>query len=698
MAKKTPSRTFDSIGEIVCNLAEQIRPPERLTVSQSAEKYRYVNNPGSYIGPWKNSTAPYLTEIQDVFADPVYYGEVVVAPAQSGKTDALCLNPIVHAVTVAGFDLIVYSPTQTDSRDFSIRRVDRLNRHSPAVADRLLRNRDADNKFDKQYSNGVLLSLGHPSVSQLAGKPVPWVVLTDYDRMPEDVGGDGSPYDLASKRTTTFGSFAMAAAESSPSRPVTNLRWIRSSPHQAPPTTGILSLYNRGDRRQWYWQCPHEDCREHFVGNFKYMRWDQSQPSFAAMAGTAYMECPHCSGEITWDMRDGMQQNAVWLADGQVIDRNGQINGEPLHTGIASFWLNGVAAAFVTWPRLVVNYLNAANEYDQTGSEEALKKFYNTDLAEPYYPKAEESVRQPEVLKSREEPLTQQAVPENVRFMLATVDVQKNMFVVQVQGFQPGTKPDVVVIDRFDIRKSERLDEDGERYWVKPHAYPEDWDLLTSEVLQRSYPVDDTSGRRMKVRMTACDSGGKAGATANAYEYYRRLRTTGQSSRFVLLKGASTANAPRTRVDYPDSNRRDRFAGARGDVPVLFFNPNMLKDDLDGRLDVIDPGQGMIRFPDWLPEWFYAEMCAETRVDGLWKNPKNNRNEAWDLLYYALGLAYSPYIRADKIDWENPLSWYAPWERNSLVIEGEAEEHVSLAAEQPKKASLSLRELGEALA
>lgn len=696
--KKTHSRTFSSLGEIICSLGEQIRPPERLTVSEAAEKYRYVNNPGSYIGPWRNATAPYLKEMQDVFADPGYYGEVVVAPAQSGKTDALCINPIVHAVKVAGFDLIIYSPTQTDSRDFSIRRVDRLNRHSKVVGERLLKSRDSDNKFDKQYSNGVLLTLGHPSVSQLSGKPVPWVVLTDYDRMPENVGGDGSPYDLASKRTTTFGSFAMAAAESSPSRPVTNLRWIRTSPHQAPPTTGILSLYNRGDRRQWYWKCPSDRCGEHFVGNFKMLRWDQQQPSFAKMGESCYMECPHCLIAITWDQRDEMQQGGLWLADGQIADKAGQIYGEPMHTGIASFWLNGVAAAFITWMRLVVNYLNAHNEYEQTGSEEALKKFYNTDLAEPYYPKSEESIRQPEVLKSREEPLTQQAVPKGVRFLLATIDVQKNMFVVQVQGIMPGAKADVAVIDRFDIRKSKRVDEDGDSHWVKPHAYPEDWDLITEQVIQRSYPLDDDTGRRMHVKMTCCDSGGKAGATANAYEYYRRLRQQKLSTRFVLIKGASTGNAPRVRLDYPDSNRKDRYAGARGDVPVLFFNANMLKDDLDGRLDVVDPGQGLIRFPDWLPEWFYGELCVEVRVDGLWKNPKGSRNESWDLLYYTLGLAYSPYIRADKIDWENPLSWYAAWDENSLVVDGEAEQHVALAAKQATKKHLSLRELGEALA
>lgn len=83
------------------------------------------------------------------------------------------------------------------------------------------------------------------------------MALTDYDRFPEDIDGEGDGFSLASKRTTTFMSAGMTLAESSSGREITDVKWRRSSPHEAPPTTGILSLYNRGDRRRWYWPCPH---------------------------------------------------------------------------------------------------------------------------------------------------------------------------------------------------------------------------------------------------------------------------------------------------------------------------------------------------------------------------------------------------------------------------------------------------------
>ncbi len=99
--------------------------------------------------------------------------------------------------------------------------------------------------------------IGWPSITVFSSSDYKRVALTDYDRFPEDIDGEGDGFSLASKRTTTFMSAGMTLAESSSGREITDVKWRRSSPHEAPPTTGILSLYNRGDRRRWYWPCPH---------------------------------------------------------------------------------------------------------------------------------------------------------------------------------------------------------------------------------------------------------------------------------------------------------------------------------------------------------------------------------------------------------------------------------------------------------
>ena len=46
---------FNDLGELVRFVAESVLvPPERLSVSEAAEKYRYLDNEGSYVGPWLN--------------------------------------------------------------------------------------------------------------------------------------------------------------------------------------------------------------------------------------------------------------------------------------------------------------------------------------------------------------------------------------------------------------------------------------------------------------------------------------------------------------------------------------------------------------------------------------------------------------------------------------------------------------------
>lgn len=656
--------TFKHLSEVFLQLTDLLKPPERLTVSEAAEKYRKLNNPGSYIGPWQNSMTPYMAEPMDVLASREHTGCIFVGPSQSAKTEAMILNWLLYTLKVDPMDMLIFNPTMSMTKDFSARRVDRMHRHSPEVGKLLLHDSNSDNTFDKHYQNGVILSLGWPSVAQFAGRPVPRIALTDYDRMPDDVDGDGAPFDLASKRTTTFGSFAMTLAESSPSRPIEHPSWIASTPHEAPPTTGILALYNRGDRRRLYWPCPH--CEHWFEGTFRHLAWDDL-PNIVDSAETVRMVCPSCGSEMHGDDRRTMLERSKWLRDGEVIDEFGEVVGTPSRSAIASFWLNGVAAVFITWTGLVMTHLNAKREYERTGSEEALKKFYNNDLGEPYVGQGVQTERLPELLKARAELLPEREVPINTRFLIATVDVQKNMFVVQVFGILPGDPFDMVLIDRFYIQKSKRDDADGDKIWVKPGSYLEDWDLITDQVIKARYPLCDGSSRVMQVRAVGCDSGGREGVTTNAYAYWRKLKGLGLSGRFHLLRGEVRPGIPRTRISFPDSNRRDKMSAARGDVPVIFLNANVLKDTLQGRLVQTQPGKGMMRFPTWLNDQFYVELCAETRTPKGWEVVVRRRNEAWDLCYYAIGLCVSPAVRVEQIDWSAPPGWAAPWDQNDLI-------------------------------
>src|SRR5574343_35175 len=80
---------FPSIEEMIAASAGGIRPPERLTVAEAAERYRYLNNPGSYVGYWDNSVAPYLVEPMEVLTSLEFIGMIFAGPARTGKALAL---------------------------------------------------------------------------------------------------------------------------------------------------------------------------------------------------------------------------------------------------------------------------------------------------------------------------------------------------------------------------------------------------------------------------------------------------------------------------------------------------------------------------------------------------------------------------------------------------------------------------------
>ncbi len=667
---------YNSIEEMMALSASGVRPPERLTVAESAERHRKLNNPGSYVGPWDNKIAPYLVEPMEVLTQTEHTGMVFVGPARCGKSD-LFFNWLGHTAMCDPADMMVVNMTQSTARDWSQGDLQRFFRHSTEVGKLKSPGRQHDNTHSIRFLSGMRLLVKWPTITELSGKTSPRNWLFDYDRMPESIDNEGSPYDLLAKRAQTYGKFGMTVAESSPGWEIENPRWMPTSPFEAPPTRGILSLYNRGDRRRFYWRCPH--CKNNFEPDFELLVYPDSRDAIEA-AEAVLMACPHCGGELYHDGRNGypgkneMNQvdlgNARWIKDGMIWMPDNSMEGTPYRSNIASFWLKGVCAAFMDWPDIVLKYLMAVSEYERTGSQEALKTTVNVDQGKPYNPRHGDSERMPEILKGRSRELGEKVVPDGVRYITAQVDVQKANFDIAVHGYD--ANGDMYPIDRYKIRKSNRLDDDNERYMVKPGSYLEDWDLLIDAVLLKTYPLGDDSGRHMKMKMVACDSGGKEGVTANAYNFWRKLRDDPDydnlHQRFQLIKGASTASAPRVQINYPDSERKDRHSGARGDIPVMFINTNLIKDTLHQMLERNTPGGGMFHFPKWLPDDYYAELCVEIRTPKGWVNLKNLKNESWDLSVYALALNLHRNIAAEHINWKTPPGWADEWDNNDFVF------------------------------
>ena len=650
---------------LVADIGELFRPPRRIAVRDAAEETVVVST-GGYSGKWDASQTPYMIEPMNLINDRKVTSIIFAGPARTGKTMALLDCGIGYVISCDPSDMLVVHMTEEAARKYSRLRIKRMLNHSPRLAEKMSPHKHDDNIFGKYFRNGAALLLAWPSPTQLSAQDYKYVFLSDYDRMPDDCG-EGDVYSLAMKRTQTFMSGGVCVAESSPGRDFTDASWKPTSPHQAPPVGGILGLYNTGDRRLWHWTCP--ECEGEIpivpgLGLFNLPEQSELIHEIRKNGAKATAEkydrivAPCCGCELDYSNKHKMNATGYWKAE------NDNANS------IASFWLGGVAAKYQTWLSLLEKEFAALYHYATTGEQEKLKGTRNTDQGIPYIPVSASEKMSAQELEARAENLGVRIVPKGVRALFAAVDVQGHKFVCQVQGVGIGRES--WIIDRFDIAISER-EAHGEQAILDPAGYKEDWDVLFGRVILKRYEMDDAQGRTMGIVMTTCDSGGKEGVTENAYHFWKKAKGLNLHDRFNLVKGERpkpTANKPMISQTTPDkSSGAATKAKVVGELPLWLINTTMLKDAVASNLRRAEPGNDYMHFPDWLEEWFYAEVVAETRTEKGWANLARAKNEAFDLICYAKAgylIKLDSYWKKD-VDWDAPPPWLAEWDCNSEV-------------------------------
>ncbi|MEN9317367.1 MAG: hypothetical protein RIS35_3760 [Pseudomonadota bacterium] len=680
------------------------KPPQATSVADAAAKFLIVKQPGMAGGPWSATETPYMVEPMDMLASRRHEAVCFAGPARVGKTLSLLLGWMAHAVVCDPGDFLFLSMTQDKAREFSKTDLARAIDNSPAIKEMLSSSSADRNTHDIMFKHGMWVRVAWPTVSNVSGSTYRYVAITDLDRIPnaENVDGEGPLFSLALKRTTTFLSRGMALVESSPGIEWEDPNWRAATAHEAPPVTGVLGIYNRSDRRRWYWQCP--DCNDHFearpgLGLFnlpddrelnEVVRTSDLR-ALARHYGRRII-CPSCAVEIPYSHKMSLNAGGLWVPDNCIVTPQGEIVGPEPSAKIAGYWLGGVAAAYQSWESLVLRYLQGLQDYALTGSEETLKATTNTDQAMPYMSRhlVEASGRAKPLEDRPDDGLVRYVVPADTRCVVAAVDVQGGStarFVVQIHAVGPHMEQ--WLVDRFEIRHSNREGMGQDKAPIDPATYAEDWDVLTERLLRSTWRTPE-EGREIKLRLLVVDTGGEDGATANAYGWFRRVRSEDMADRVMLYKGANTPNAPILKL----SRVGKRGAKDKGDVPLYLCNPNLLSDGVDAGLRRATPGPGYIHFPrpkhatqnpeGWLPQAFFDELKAEQRgKDGRWHQIRK-RNESFDLC--RMIRAGMLRLGLDKIrDWNAVPAWIAPLEMNSLVVTSEERREMkeNEAVEQP---------------
>lgn len=656
-----------------------IAPIKRMTVSQWAAAERKLLDNGSVVS-WRNEVVPYMVEPMDMLSSRRFRGLAFVGPARTGKTDGLIINKIGQGIVCDPSDMRVIHMDQAAAREFSIKKVSNLIRYSPTVADRQASGRNADNIYDKRFLGNMILDIGWPVIAKFSASDIPVMLLTDYDRMPDDISGEGSGFELAMKRTQTFGSRGMAAAESSPGRLLLDEDWkpSKSTPHMAPPTTGILEIYNKGTRGRFYWTCL--DCSEQFEPDFNLLDYpDEGTP--AERGAQTVMNCPHCGTVIEPKQKRDFNLAGQWLHetnDGRLVPID---DDDVRDTDIVSYWIKGAVAAFQSWPSLVTKYEAAIEGFERNGDETSLKTTTNVDQGHPYKPRSlgSGSDISAEGLKDKSGDYEIAVAPVETRFVTVQVDVQKRYFVVQVDAWGPDLER--WMIDRFEIHTPPASAPNAEKRAIDPARYGEDWDALF-DLLDKVYPVADT-GYGVKPAAMIVDTGGEAGVTKNAYAFYRKSKRKGLIRRVFLAKGQPGWKVDRAKEVEPEKVEGKRVKG-KTDLRIVRIGTWRLKQEIVGSLSRKDPGASAYHLSSQFPAPVFEEMCAERQTVNGWElRQGQKRNEAFDCSVY--GLALVIVLKAETFDWDKPPLWAAPIAENSFaVLLDAAEEHEPEPVVAPK--------------
>lgn len=365
-----------------------LRPPEQLTVSEWAEKYRMLDSKSSAMpGPWSNDITPYLTGVMDEFNNYETEKIIFVKPTQIGGTEAL-QNMIGYIVMQDPSPTMIVYPTDTLAKSVSENRLQPMLKATPEIAKKFDEN---SSLLELQFDSMYISLTGSNSPSGLASKPIRFLMMDEVDKYPGASSKEADPIKLATERTKTFHNKKI---------------YITSTPTLK--TGHIWKEKEAADiEKHFFVPCPH--CGEYIEFKFQNIRFpDDEGMSYADRAEFATYVCQECGCLIT----DNDKHNMLKLGEWRTVRHNTK------YVRNVVFWINTLYSPFVRWSDIAKEFLVSKDD------PEDLQNFVNSWLAEAWEDtKLKTSA---ELVLERQTELPAYVVPQWTKLLTAGVDVQEN--------------------------------------------------------------------------------------------------------------------------------------------------------------------------------------------------------------------------------------------------------------------------------
>lgn len=368
-----------------------LQKPEKLTVSQWAERYRILDESSNFKGKWSNDITPYLVGIMDAFNDPYIQEINFCKSTQVGGTEAI-LNMLGWIIMDDPSPTMIVYPSDDLAKDISKERIKPSLTKTPEINERFFEHASKELKLKFRGMSMYLRGAGSPS--KLASLAIKYLFFDEIDKMDGASKKEASPYNLAKERTKTF----------------VYSRKIYTCSTPTLKTNYVWTLHEEADeQRNYFVPCPH--CGEYIVFRWKQVKYPDFEKgmSNADRAKEAVYVCQECGCLISDKEKISMLRKGEW----RVVNKKGTGRARSV-----SFWINALYSRFLTWAEIAKEFLDSKDDPDK------LQNFINSWLAEPWEDtKLKTSA---ELVLERQTNLPEYVVPNWAKLLTGGVDVQEN--------------------------------------------------------------------------------------------------------------------------------------------------------------------------------------------------------------------------------------------------------------------------------
>lgn len=600
-----------------------LKPLPKTSVSQWADNHRMLSSGiSAEPGKWKTSRAPYQKDIMNAFTEPGIHRVVVKSSSQIGKSDMMN-NVIGRFAHLDPCAIMMIQPTIDMAQDYSKTRIAPMIRDTKVLNNLFydVKSRDANNTIlSKVFPGGRLIMCGANSPAGLASRPIRILLADEVDRFPDSAGTEGDPVDLAAKRMTTFWNSCMG---------------LFSTPTNE-GSSRIDEEYLTGTQEEWQHKCP--NCGEYHLLRHIDMTVDYKEIKTPSGKKTVIVNdvkwrCPHCG--FSFSEKEMKQTPQKYISR----------NADALKNGIRSFFVNGFTSPWMTWSKIMREWLEAK------GDPEREKVIMNTVFGESYKQKG--AFEDEQIFLRRRESYGAE-LPNGVLLLTAAIDTQDNRLEYEVVGW--GKEEEC-----WGIRKGIVLGAPNQaRTWKE-----------IDNILDKTYHFAD--GKGLKVVRTFIDSGGHY--TSDVYNYCQK---NFHKQRFAI-KGRGGPGIP---LIYKIAKANNAKA------PLILLGVDDGKQQIMDRLSIDSPGPLYFHFPQdegikelsnrGYDDLYFKGIISEHKkvykrngvLREVWETTKNVRNEPLDLRNYNLACMKS--LKPD-------------WDKLEMLVNGMSETEVKRAVAKPQK-------------